>query len=307
MHDFSRYPSTPVAVSPRLAVVPIPFPSARNLSTWSTINLLGRRERERERERKEGRKFQVCWKVVSFPPPFFFYTRNKIVAKGLARRAIIHATNLTGAITFERVSRRRKSGKEKIVSRWRDWGEDLSSHCNARILPDNLFGKHGGRTSLCARWFEILRLHMHILNLERWPCGEESFLRLYIAWISNDRWIIVGRRLVSRCLFADVGVVCRFARSLVQCRFAFFFASCEMLRDITNAIRCRIIVVAFPFVFSSFFFSFISFVRVSILRSPWMITLSEQTLVLLFTFVIYFFLYYCAPRSFEDRSVSLLF
>lgn len=80
-----------------------------------------------------------------------------------------------------------------------------------------------------------------------------------------------------------------------------------MLRDITNAIRCRIIVVAFPFVFSSFFFSFILFVRVSILRSPWMITLSEQTLVLLFTFVIYFFLYYCAPRSFEDRSVSLLF
>lgn len=290
MHDFSRYPSTPVAVSPRLAVVPIPFPSARNLSTWSTINLLGRRERERERERKEGRKFQVCWKVVSFPPPFFFYTRNKIVAKGLARRAIIHATDLTGAITFERVSRRRKSGKEKIVSRWRDWGEDSSSHCNARILPDNLFGKHGGRTSLCARWFEILRLHMHILNLERWPCGEESFLRFYIAWISNDRWIIVGRRLVSRCLFADVGVVCRFARSLVQCRFAFFFASCKMLRDITNAIRCRIIVVAFPFVFSSFFFSFILFVRVSILRSPWMITLSVANVGSAF-YVCYFFFF----------------
>lgn len=152
MHDFSRYPSTPVAVSPRLAVVPIPFPSARNLSTWSTINLLGRREREREREReRKGESSRFVGKLFLFPLLFFFYTRNKIVAKGLARRAIIHATDLTGAITFERVSRRRKSGKEKIVSRWRDWGEDSSSHCNARILPDNLFGKHGGRTSLCAR------------------------------------------------------------------------------------------------------------------------------------------------------------
>lgn len=71
-------------------------------------------------------------------------------------------------------------------------------------------------------------------------------------------------------------------------------------RDSLSYYSCSL----FPFVFSSFFFSFILFVRVSVLRSPWMIT---QTLVLLFTFVIYFFLYYCAPRSFEDRSVSLLF
>lgn len=81
-----------------------------------------------------------------------------------------------------------------------------------------------------------------------------------------------------------------------------------MLRDITNAIRCRIIVVAFPFVFSSFFFSFILFVRVSVLRSPWMITLSVANVGSAF-YVCYFFFftYYCAPRSFEDRSVSLLF
>lgn len=73
-------------------------------------------------------------------------------------------------------------------------------------------------------------------------------------------------------------------------------------RDSLSYYSCSV-----SFRFFLLFFSFILFVRVSILRSPWMITLSEQTLVLLFTFVIYFFLYYCAPRSFEDRSVSLLF
>ena len=30
----------------------------------------------------------------------------------------------------------------------------------------------------------------------------------------------------------------------------------------------------------------------------------ERTLVLLFIFVIFFFSYYCAPKSIEDRSMS---
>lgn len=127
MHDFSRHP-LPSTLWPCHRVWPwSPFlPSARNLSTWSAINLLDWREGEREKGRE--RKLQVCWKVVSLRELlpknsfsfFFFYTRNKIiaVAKGLA---IIYATDLTGAITFSNgVSRtsRGKSGKERIVNPW---------------------------------------------------------------------------------------------------------------------------------------------------------------------------------------------
>lgn len=56
-----------------------------------------------------------------------------------------------------------------------------------------------------------------------------------------------------------------------------------------------------------FFLLFILFVRVSVLRNPWMITLSVANVGSAFYVCYFFFLYYCAPRSFEDRSVSLLF
>lgn len=128
MHDFSRHPLSST-LWPCHRVWPwSPFlPSARNLSTWSAINLLD--WREGERERKEGRescrfvgKLFLCENSSPRTPFlfFFFYTRNKIiaVAKGLA---IIYATDLTGAITFSNgVSRtsRGKSGKERIVNPW---------------------------------------------------------------------------------------------------------------------------------------------------------------------------------------------
>lgn len=74
-------------------------------------------------------------------------------------------------------------------------------------------------------------------------------------------------------------------------------------RDSLSYYSCSV-----SFRFFLLFFSFILFVRVSILRSPWMITLSVANVGSAF-YVCYFFffLYYCAPRSFEDRSVSLLF
>lgn len=107
---------------------------------------------------------------------------------------------------------------------------------------------------------------------------------------------------------------CMLAHSLVlQCRSAFLFASCEMLRDITRGTkvtRCRIIVVKcfLSFFFLFFFFFFVLFVCVSILQSSWMITLSVANVgsdfYVCYYFFFFFFSYYCAPRSFEDRSMS---
>lgn len=66
-----------------------------------------------------------------------------------------------------------------------------------------------------------------------------------------------------------------------------------MLRDITRATNAVVFSFLFCFVRS----------RVSFAKS--VDDNVERTLVLLFIFVIFFFFsYYCAPKSIEDRSMS---
>lgn len=263
MHDFSRHPlpSTPaVAVSPRrLAVVPIP---SKRHETYRRGRRLIYSVGGRERERKVPGLLESCFFSNSLSPPpfFFFYARNKIVAvaKGLARNNSCDGFNRRNH-EF-RVLRGNRGKKRSLAVGW-DRGEDLSSHCNAfyrrkdfiMLQDDSKF------------FFAYIRVLHWTLRDDLG--GEESFL--YIAWISNDRWIIVGRRLVSRCLFADVGVVCRLWPSVDLL--------CEMLRDIMRATNA---------VMFSFLFCFVRS-RVSFAKS--VDDNVERTLVLLFIFVIFFF------------------